>query len=390
MEGRWIRRRDVLAGAAIFWLSGFHFFYDGFYHMAAFWLLLAPLAVVNIDGWFDGSGTGWKRMLAGLVAWQAGCAGVARSGPGLATVAMDVVALALLVVACFSLARVSWGWRGFRVGCFAVAAVAAVWSLIRFYAPPEVTLVEDRLRNVWVYPIGLNAVLTGLLFGHGLVAGLSLAEPADGRRWFSRAAIIVLTAGVLATQSRAALLATGAGVGVLAVLRGRALWPSLAAMLVGAAAYFGAFALIGDGGLGPDLVERGSTGRFDIWQAYIERLSGTTWWAGEGRVPALNEELLGWFVHHPHSSWVAQLVWCGIPGVMLLLGFLGWSVRAAWTRRREMDGLLALLVFGVSGLVFDGAQIVSLGSVPRIEPLLVLVPAVVALAGGVPPLNRGG
>lgn len=378
-----------MAGAAIFWLSGFHFFYDGFYHMAAFWLLLAPLAVVNIDGCFDGSGTGWKRMLAGLVAWQAGCAVVARSGPGPATVAMDVVAVALLVVACFSLARVSWGWRGFRVGCFAVAAVAAVWSLIRFYAPPEVTLVEDRLRNVWVYPIGLNAVLTGLLFGHGLVAGLSLAESADGRRWFCRAAIIVLTAGVLATQSRAALLATGAGVGVLAVLRGRSLWPSLAAMLVGAAAYFGAFAFIGDGGLGPDLVERGSTGRFDIWQAYIERLSGTTWWTGEGRVPPLDEELLGWFVHHPHSSWVAQLVWCGIPGVMLLLGFLGWSVWAAWTRRREMDGLLALLVFGVSGLVFDGAQIVSLGSVPRIEPLLVLVPAVVALAGGAPPLSRG-
>ena len=40
---------------------------------------------------------------------------------------------------------------------------------------------------------------------------------------------------------------------------------------------------------------------------------------------------------------------------------------------------LALLAFGLSGLLIDGAQIASLISLPRIEPLLVIVPAIIAL-----------
>ncbi|MCH7224564.1 O-antigen ligase family protein [Haloferula sp. A504] len=383
MDAIWKLRREALAVVGIVWLAGFHFFYDGFYHMAAFWLVLAPLALANIDLLGGREGLRWKQLLALLLAWQLGC-GVIRAGAGVPVAGgfRDLLAVVLLVVAVLAVARVSWGWKACRAAIFVSAVATSAWALVEFYLLSDLGLDEGRLRNVLIYPIGLNAVLTGLLAGFSMVAGFDLVRDGSRWRWWIRGGLALLAFALMATQSRGAMLATLAGLGVMIVVRRRQVLPEVVAALAGVAAFLVTFVLGSGGGTGPDLVERGATGRFEIWRVYLDGLEAADWWIGTGRVPALEESVLGWFVHHPHAGWVSQIVWCGIPGLLLLGAFLGLAGASGWKRANLDATPLALLAFGVVGLTFDGGQIVSLASSPRIEPLLVLVPAVVALVLG--------
>lgn len=373
-------RRSALAVAGGVWLAGFHFFYDGFYHMAAFWLVLAPLAVANVD-LLTGGDRRWRGLLLLLLAWQLGC-GVIHLGEawsdrdGL----RDVVAVLILGLVVLGIVDRPWGWWSCRAAVFVSGVVVSLWSLWQFYPLSDLGLGDARLRNVLIYPTGLNAVLTGLLAGFSMVAGLDL-HPRDSRwRWPTLAGLAVLAFAVMATQSRGAMLGCMAGLVVMLVFRGRRVLPELAACGAGVVAYLAVFAWTGDGTAGPDLVERGATGRWEIWQTYLGNLEGAEWWIGTGGVAPLGESVLGWFVHHPHGSWVSQLVWCGIPGLLLLGALVALAAWNGWRGAARDATPLALLAFGVAGLIFDGAQIVSLASVPRIEPLLVFVPALVALA----------
>lgn len=381
MEAIWKFRREALAVVGIFWLAGFHFFYDGFYHMAAFWLVLAPLAVANLDLLAMGEDGRWKRLLGLLLAWQLGC-GLIRAGAGVPVVEglRDVAAVVLLVVAVLAVAGLAWGWKACRAAIFTAAVATSGWALVEFYFLPGLGLDEARLRNVLIYPIGLNAVLTGLLAGFSMVAGFDLARADSRWRWWVRGGLMVLSFALMATQSRGAILATVAGLGVVTLFRRRQVLPELLAVLAGVIVFLGSFIRASGSGGGPNLIERGATGRLDIWRAYLDGLEGAHWWVGTGWVPPLDESVVGWFVHHPHAGWVSQIVWCGIPGLLLLIAFLGLAGASGWQRSKVDATPLALLVFGIVGLIFDGGQVVSLASAPRIEPLLVLVPAVVALA----------
>ncbi len=372
-------RRDAVAAVGVVWLAGFHFFHDGFYHMAAFWWLLAPLAVANAD-LLAGGDRRWRGMLILLVAWQLGCGLVRREGGWPAVAAMlDVVAVGVLVVTVLGISGRDRGWPVLRLAMVVAAAGVSLWSLVRFYPLAGLGLEDERLRNVLVYPTGLNAVLTGLLAGFSLLAGFELVGRESRWRWPLYGALSVLAFALMATQARGAMLATLAGAAVMVACRGRKVLPEVAACVAGTLAYLVAFALADRGAAGPDLLERGATGRVEIWKTYLGRLEGGEWWIGTGRVPPLDESVLGWLVHHPHGSWVSQIVWCGLPGLLLLAVFLGLAAVAGWRVTARDATPLALLVFGVTGLVFDGAQVVSLASAPRIEPLLVLVPALVAL-----------
>ena len=146
------------------------------------------------------------------------------------------------------------------------------------------------------------------------------------------------------------------------------------------------------------LLERGATGRLAIYEWFLERLSGLEFLAGRGfgtnsEIPA---EELGWLVHHPHSSYLTQFVLGGLIGLALLLVVLGWSVREAWKEGKRRQSLwAALLACGLGSLLFDGAELFTLHSVPRLELLLVVVPACLLAGqatgqGGGPEDGSGG
>ena len=98
--------------------------------------------------------------------------------------------------------------------------------------------------------------------------------------------------------------------------------------------------------------------------------------------------MLGWYVHHPHSSFLTPLVHTGIPGLLLLVAFCCGAMWTAWRSREHGAAAFSLLAFGLTGLLMDGAQIASMFSVPRIENLLILVPAVFALSTRQGPLSE--
>ena len=132
-------------------------------------------------------------------------------------------------------------------------------------------------------------------------------------------------------------------------------------------------------------VERGSAGRIAIYQWFLERISGLElmfgW--GFGAESSIPEEELGWFVHHPHSSYLTQLILGGALGLALLVAVLGWSWREAWGEGRRGECLwVALLSCGLVTLIVDGGEIFTLHSIPRLEWLMVVFPAALAVGRG--------
>ena len=103
--------------------------------------------------------------------------------------------------------------------------------------------------------------------------------------------------------------------------------------------------------------------------------------ASEVTIP---EGELGWFVHHPHSSYLTQFLLTGALGLAGMLLLIAWAGRYALAEAGRNNSLwLALLASGAVAMIFDCAQMFSLYSAPRIEFLLVAVPAalVVGRAG---------
>jgi hypothetical protein len=374
-------RRIALCVVTALWLAGHWVFPEGYSHIKAFWFLIAPLALLNADAVPRLRSQPWLVALLALLLWQVLVSSrhpdsLVRPG-GLC----DALAVLVLVLAVRAMAVTRGAWTGLRWVLFLTAAVTMAWSLARFYEWGAVPLGARRLRNVLVYERGLNAVLTGLLAGFAMLAGMSL-DGAGRPRW-QRAILLggtsLLAFATMAAQSRGTFLAAAAGIAVLAWRHGRRTLPPITAAAAGVAAYLAAFAAGGESESVPDLVSRGSSGRLDIWSVYLDRLAGAEWWIGEGRVVPLDESVLGWHVHHPHSSFLTQLVHSGLPGLLLLGAVLGGCLFAALRRRPPERAALAMLAFGLTGLLIDGAHIASLFSVPRIESLLILVPAVFAV-----------
>ena len=232
-----------------------------------------------------------------------------------------------------------------------------------------------------VYEEGLNAVLTGMLCAAGAVAGAWFTLSSKGRAGKIVWAVVlgIFVFGVMASQSRGPILGLMAGLGVIFFFKRRA---SLrVGLIVGGAAGFYFLLTVWTAGSG-EVLERGSTGRLAIYQWYVERISGLEFLFGRGfgtdsSIPA---EELGWFVHHPHSSYLTQLVLGGALGVVLLLAVLAWSWHEAWQQGTRGECLwAALLGCGLITLLVDGAEIFSLHSVPRLEWLMVAFPAALAV-----------
>jgi hypothetical protein len=375
-------RRLVLCGALIFWLTGYWFANEGYTHR---WLLGALVLPALLLNWREllqlPRRHRWYIPLLALLTWQAAITTWATGSLLAVGGVADALAIVLLVLALHVLADTPGGLSALLLSIFVVAAVAMVYSLVVFYPMNDLSLAQERLRNTWVYRAGLNAVLTGMLAGLALIAGWITSAAGGGR--ICRAAvwvgIAVLAFALMATRSRGPLIATAAG-GIVVLWRlRRAVVPGFLAAAVGCAAFVATYLAVGARTLATDLLGRGLTGRLSIWEVYLDRLQGLEWLWGLGRCAPLDTAVLGWHVHHPHSSLVAQLAHTGLVGTALLCGCTLWVLYLGLRRPHESAAPLALFVFGVVALLPDCSLPLSLFTGPRIEPLLVLVPAVFLL-----------
>lgn len=265
-----------------------------------------------------------------------------------------------------------------------LSAITSALNLVVFYLPEVRQFTVHRLRNMFIYEDGLNAVPTGFLFAFGalIAAWLTIHAASRWPRILYTAALTLSLIGLLATQSRGPMLMFIAGILCLLVCERKRFRPALIATAATILTYFGILFMASSGrDSSLSLVQRGSTGRFDIYRIFLnsmdvrEVLIGT----GMGRAPELPEEILGWLVHHPHSVYLTQFYQTGIVGVALLLAVIAVAARCALTLARRGESLwLGLLAGGCVALIFDGGQIFTVYSIARIEVLLIAVPAAIA------------
>ena len=373
----WERREVALALGLGLWLAGFWVAQDGWHHRRAL-ILLVPILLLGGDRMLVAARTvRWLWVVALLVGWQALSRIWAESPLGHAGGPGDSVAVVLLGVALVAVGRRGVLGEQITGGLAVLGAAVTAYSLWVFYGDPTHDLASDRVRNVLVYSEGLNPVLTGMLCSSAAVAAGWFALRSSGWKtgllW--TAVLVVLVFGLMASQSRGAMLGFVVGFGALLLFEWRSCHIAVVPMALSVAVYFIA---VQGGNAASELIERGSTGRHAIYQWFLERLSGLEVLMGRGfgTLSEIPEEELGWLVHHPHSSYLTQLVLGGLVGTGLLLLVLFWSIRDSLRLGGLGQSLWApLLACGLGSLLFDGAEIFSLHSVPRLEFLLVVVPA---------------
>ena len=391
----WKLRDVLLAGVLGLWVGGFWIAEDGWYHRRGLWVAV-PFIVLAADRIVGAvSEVRWLWVVALLLGWQSLSRLWATPPPLEVGGVVDACAVLGLAAGCVVIGRTKA--LGFWVvgGLAILGAVVVVYSLVAFYGSPARDLGVHRLRNMLVYEEGLNAVLTGMLCAAGAVAGAWFTLSSKGRAGKILWAVVlgIFVFGVMASQSRGPILGLMAGLGVIFFFKRRA---SLrVGLIVGGAAGVYFLLTVWTAGSG-EVLERGSTGRLAIYQWYVERISGLEFLFGRGfgtdsSIPA---EELGWFVHHPHSSYLTQLVLGGALGVVLLLAVLAWSWHEAWRQGTRGECLwAALLGCGLITLLVDGAEIFTLHSVPRLEWLMVAFPAALAVGRSLeerPAALRGG
>lgn len=386
----WAPRELYLAIAVGLWLCGY-FVQDGWLHQRSFrWVL--PILLLNGDLLVRTlRETRWLWAVLVLLGYQVlSRAWAVEVSEDSRVVAgwWDTGVVILLSTALATIGRRVQAGAAVLGTLVVVAMVVTAVSLVVFYLMSDNQLAEDRLRNVFIYRggnfPGLNAVLTGMLCGFGVVGAAWFARPNEWplRRNLWLLGVAVLVFGLMASQSRGAMLATATGFGILLVTLRRAALPALLASLGAVVAYL---LVVSRSETTSELIERGTTGRFAIYRWFLENLNGAQWIIGRGMSAdvTIPEGEFEWFVHHPHSSYLTQLVLGGVLGVGLLFVVLAWAGWCAWRAAwRGNPVYLALLASGMVAVCFDCAQIFSIQSAPRIEFLLVVVPA--ALAAGRP------
>ena len=371
----WAPREFYLALGVGLWLGGY-FMADGWEQLRAFkWLL--PLFLLNGDLLVKSfRETPWLWAATALLAYQA----VSRlwsTGSEPISNGADLAMVFLLLLALVTIGRreelAIWIVGGLALLCAAVT----LYSLLAFYGDAGRVFGYHRLRNMLIYDDGLNAVLTGMLCAFGAVGAAWFTRgedwPVFRYLWLALLALLVL--GLMASESRGPMLAGGTGIIVLMIFLRRAMAPALVTIALSVATFL-AIALISR--FEGTHLERGTTGRLEIYAWFLHRVTLLEGFFGMGMSADLTipETELGWFVHHPHSSYLTQFLLTGAIGLALVLFVLGWAGCRGLTESRRGNPLwLALLASGSVALLFDCGQIFSLYSVPRIEFLLVVVPA---------------
>ncbi|WP_211325467.1 O-antigen ligase family protein [Roseimicrobium gellanilyticum] len=289
-------------------------------------------------------------------------------------------------------------WTGYS------AAFSAAVSIVIFYGMLPNHVFGERLTN-WFVHGGLNSVTTGLTYGFALMWLWCIRDrvAAPRERLLLNISLIILLAAVCFTRCRGALLALLAAHVALTFVRGvrRSTLPWVA--LLGAITLFQITGpsvarlvnwQVATRAISPpveashtsapiqEMLTRWDGGRTEIYaRAMRGFIDPHEWLIGVGQWgPAeIFTRSLSYMHMHHHSIFIATLVHGGLIGLglMLTLLFIGLK-RAHSLARASEDTWFVLLVFGCTGLIFDGQTLTSLLSIPQMEPLLITFPLVTA------------
>ena len=289
---------------------------------------------------------------------------------------------------------------GVVIGC--AAAFAALVSFVLFYLVLPSHAFGERLQNWFVFG-GLNPVCAGLGFGFAALWVICIKPEWRGKRTGVLLPIlqVILILALLFTRSRGGLLALGAGLAVLLLVRGwRKMWRDwlLLALVIGAFeaadpfvtryAEYQAKVRTGQTSNGAtslqEMLGRADSGRLNIYRAGVDTLKDPkAWLFGIGQW-GTDEQWRSridpqWRSDHLHSAYLATLVQGGLVGLGLLAFTLGQGLWRARVLALEGDDLwLALLSYGCAALLFDGQTFTRMNSLPLFEPLLLTFPLVMA------------
>lgn len=286
------------------------------------------------------------------------------------------------------------GWRRVLTPFPITGAIAMVISIPVFYWMRDANSFPGaRLRDVLVHigNGGLHQVLTGLLCGAAAMTAACLFT--NRAHWKKQLLLLscfaVLTSSLFLTHTRGAILALLVSFAVYIATRKDRSWvmPSIVLAVVGLTYAFPNEPKVDDLSsltTSPvtELIERGDGGRITLYKHLFARMDGATeillgkgLWANS----TATKDEVGWSVaFHPHSIYMATFYHGGLVGLAMTASLLGFSlVRAVSVFRHTGDGTwLVLLCFGLAGQIVDGALPFSLMTIPRIEPLLLIIPMV--------------
>lgn len=376
-------------------------------------IMLVPFVFMRLPWgaiWTHARGDGFRIIATHFICWM-----TVRSllGYGMVDGREGMVAAGWMfggvLLACFAI--VTWHAAedlrrlerlGLWTGCS--AAFAAAVSMVMFYGILPTHVFGERLTN-WFVHGGLNSVTTGLTFGFALMWLWCIRDrvTAPRERLLLHVSLIILLAAVCFTRCRGALLALLAAHVALTFIRGtrRAMLPWGA--LLGAIALFqlsGPLAAklvnwqVATRAMDPsmeashtptpiqEMLTRWDGGRTEIYaRAMRGFIDPHEWLIGVGQwgpAEIFTRSLSHMHMHH-HSIFIATLVHGGLIGLGLALTLIFLGLRRAHALARDgEDTWFVLLVFGCTGLIFDGQTLTSLLSIPQMEPLLITFPLIVA------------
>jgi len=416
--------------ALLIFLWGYWFFPDGWWHrefllllaapLALAWLVTAKLATPSPVPWRDP----WLALLAATLALTVLLPALADP-PSAQQLGIQILDGALLVLLFAALRQLSastplrlLALRGMVIS----GLLAMALSLPLFYSQTGQFFPYARLRDMLVYyPDGLNPILTGMLAAAASSVAMAFSLCPAGRArlpWLAAAAFLATI--VFYTHSRGALLALGSGWLAATAAAARpspghhparcrpltrflrlSLYPFLALLAIALfyLTYRPNLSPAQQASLGQhaaraasqpalsSLVDRGLAGRAEIHRAILGRMSPSDHLLGRGPWAdgTVDPPIISWHAHHPHSVWVGTYYYRGPLGTLLLLALVAWGIRRLWRAAHSGDpaaaALFAWAISGLTGLILDGEDALTLASIPRIEPLLLLIPLAMSTPG---------
>ena len=258
-----------------------------------------------------------------------------------------------------------------------VAAVTAAVSLLIFYWLPGRVFPASRLENLFVY-LGLAPVLTGILYGFaGLAAAiLAMDESKPRKRIYLLSMEALLLFAALCSHTRGAVLALAVGFGALPQVdrlaaRGQPQHQPQPQLQPSPSQSQPSNPMA-------SMVARKDAGRLDLYRKVLGRMTppgdylmGRGRWADD----VVKPPEIYWHAHHPHSIYLATFYRGGAVAVALLGVVVFMGVSSGWREARRGRPLwFALAAYGLAAFLFDGDDLMTMASMPRIEPLLFWFP----------------
>lgn len=256
------------------------------------------------------------------------------------------------------------------------------WSLIFYVAGSAIFYWLTNQLSAGVRVLVLPSRLEGPILTSMLIVScfaLLLVDWLRNRNWLMilTATVAILFCVGFVLQSRSGLIGL---VVLLAIAYGRLAWCGrfwlrVAVLLTVALLGLAGVWLVQGNEVAASLIARADSGRFELWQQYLQEWLGCGLLLGCG--PGFNPEVQiegGLLIQHPHNIFLAMGFRYGIAGLLLFVVAMLATLQQAWQQKNAWGGYLLIALFMLN---FDGRELVDS---PHEVWLLVLLPAMLIVA----------